>query len=394
MTNLSRILSRMTFDAQVCLLVTTGNELFTRIRMPGAECSKLIGTMIAFNLRDVKVKMAMEFAEQNNSRASDATEILGSFRMRLLVVPAVGIVGGIVFGSWGLLPNSESTTSMTAHSNQIVTRMVAKPMIEDALSNSIDLDETHDDVRSTVDHGTLPAWESALRRKIELLESGYVHLNSCKDYQATFRKEEVVKGELLEEQVMAIKCREKPFSVYLHWLAGDVGREVIFVDGRNDGKMIAHDGGWKARIPAFTLSTDCMLAMRDARYPVTSAGISGLIEIMLSVHRDDLIRCNVASCQCEPHQRFQDRPCEMFTTIYKSRSESPVYRKSITFIDEQWNVPIHSRHFEWPSSKVKLTEDELDGATLIESYSFTDIEFGCNLTDHDFDPKHPEYHFR
>ena len=191
-----------------------------------------------------------------------------------------------------------------------------------------------------------------------------------------------------------MKCRHKPFSVYLEWLSGDVGREVIFVEGANQGNMIAHDGGWKARIPAFSLSPDCKLAMRDSRYPVTSAGLLGLIETMLGVHEDDLRRGNVASCELESGRMFEGRPAFMFTTKYKSRAQSNQYRKSITLIDQEWNIPCHTRHFQWADTMEIVDDNALDDATLIESYSFTNIQFEYRMTDRDFDRANPEYHFR
>ena len=193
---------------------------------------------------------------------------------------------------------------------------------------------------------------------------------------------------------MSIKCRHQPFSVYLLWLTGDTGREVLYVDGGHDGKMIAHDGGWKARLPAFTMATDGYLAMRDARYPVTVAGLEGLIDMMRAVHLEDLARSNFDSCDLEPQGEFAGRPCFVFTTKYKSAVDSPTYRKSVTCIDHEWNVPLHSRHFEWRTSGPVLPEAQLDEATLVESYSFTELAFCRTLSDRDFDRANPEYHFR
>lgn len=219
-------------------------------------------------------------------------------------------------------------------------------------------------------------------------------LDSIRDYTAELHKQEVVHGQLLDAQSISMKCRHKPFSVYLLWLTGHTGREVLYIDGTNSGKMIAHDGGWKARIPAFALSIDGNYAMRDTRYPVITAGLRGMIEMMDGVHQDDLSRQNFESCEHDSPREFDGRPCHVFTTRYKSALDSPVYRKSITWIDQEWNVPIHTRHFEWPPSAKSIAEEELDEATIIESYSFTNIAFDCQLTDGDFDRTNPEYRFR
>ena len=241
-----------------------------------------------------------------------------------------------------------------------------------------------------------PKWTAAqrmLQHKVELMQRGRAFLLTVPTYTARLSKQEVVKGELLPEQVMSLKCRHSPFSVYLLWLGGDAGREVIYVEGANSGKLIAHDGGWKSRLPAFSLTPDSWLAMRDARYPVTAAGVVALIDIMDGIHADDLARATVASCE-QTAGHFNGRPCDTFTMQYKNRELSPTYRKSITLIDQEWHVPLSTRHFEWPGPESTAPEDQLDDATLVESYTFTDLTFHAPLTDRDFDSTNAEYQFR
>lgn len=239
------------------------------------------------------------------------------------------------------------------------------------------------------------AANEVLRQKTKAMQEGLDLLSQVNTYTAKARKQEFVDGKLLEPQVILLKCRAKPFSVYGCWVEGDVGREVIYVEGENDNKVIGHDGGWKSKIPALVLDPNCRLAMLDTRYPVTKGGIAGLAETMLQVHLEDLQRGNVASCTCDADEQFEGRPCAKYTTIYKSQTDSPVYRKSVTFLDQEWKIPVHSTHFEWPQNDTSYqSEAELDENTLIEDYSFSDISMGCSLSDNDFDPKNPEYNFR
>lgn len=236
--------------------------------------------------------------------------------------------------------------------------------------------------------------EQTLQRKLEFLERGRSFLRSIPGYTAQFSKQEVVGGELLEEQIIFLKCRHQPFSVYLLWETGDAGREVLYVEGANLGRLLVHDGGWKSRLPALSLTPDCAWALHDSRYPVTSAGLLGLIEIMVRTHRDDLSHSNFAACELHTDSDVAGRPCLEFVTRYKNSEVSPKYRKSITRIDEEWNVPLESQHFEWPRDRADRTPDELDPATLIEWYRFTDIDFGYRPEELDFDRANPAYRFR
>ena len=234
-----------------------------------------------------------------------------------------------------------------------------------------------------------------LQKKVALMEEGRQFLKKQGTYTAELSKQEVVGDELLDEHVMDLKCREEPFSVYLNWKSGDRGREVLYVEGENEGRLLAHDGGWKSRLPAFSLDPECSLAMRDSRYPVTSAGLGGLVDIMCSVHEHDLKAGNVLSCEHRKDTEFDGRPVHTFITTYRDQKSSPTYRKSITLIDQEWNVPVSTHNFTWPDEDQKsLSGKQLDEATLIESYQFRDINFGTQLTEADFSRDHEDYRFR
>ncbi len=302
------------------------------------------------------------------------------------------IVGGIGLGAFGLLSVMRPPLPENLHGTQSVSvNPVIRAVAEtDRTQPSPDSAATE---RIRPGDPKLTAAQRMLQHKVELMQRGRAFVLTVPTYTARLTKQEVVKGELLPEQVMSLKCRHSPFSVYLRWLTGDVGREVIYVDGANAGKLIAHDGGWKSRLPALSLTPDSWLAMRDARYPVTAAGVVALIDIMDGIHADDLGRATVASCE-QTAGHFNGRPCDTFTMQYKNREVSPTYRKSITLIDREWHVPLSTRHFEWPRPESTVPETQLDDATLIESYAFTDLTFHAPLTDRDFDSTNAEYQFR
>lgn len=312
--------------------------------------------------------------------------------MKIIGTLAVGMISLIACGLGLQRPPEETGSSPAkASEHQQVVTMRIDFGDETGLAKSISGVETAD---SRMQEETVDEHRVNLHRKISLLKKGDAFLAGIDGYCATLAKQEVVGSELLDEQTIQMKCRHKPFSVYLNWLTVDPGREVIYIEGQNEGKLIAHDGGWKARIPAFTLDPGCRLAMRDARYPVTTAGIANLARTMLDVHREDIQRDSVATCMVEENQSFDGRSCTVFTTQYKAPGSSPTYRKSITYIDDEWNLPVYSRHFAWPESGKGKNEDELDASTLIESYSFTDLKMSYPLTDKDFDRDNSEYHFR
>lgn len=234
--------------------------------------------------------------------------------------------------------------------------------------------------------------ELNLTKKIDLLKKGIAFLQATPDYTAQFTKRELVNGELLDEQTMAIKVRHEPFSIYLKWLDYDAGREVMYVDGVNDGKMIVHSGtGWKSRLPAILMEPDSTLALQEARYPVTRAGMLALADTIVSFNQKDLEAKSFAHCHHLEDQMVGDRSCHCFVLEYKDRTANSDYRKSMTLIDKEWGIPLYIKNFGWPTDDAKLPEEELDELTLLEHYVYSDVKFRAALTHLDFDHANEDY---
>ena len=118
-------------------------------------------------------------------------------------------------------------------------------------------------------------------------------LTSCRqninDYTALLVKRERVNGQVGVHEFMSAKIRNRkvvngqivqPLSVYLNFLKPTTvkGREVIYVENQNEGKLVAHEGGFKGKfLPTVSLPVDGMLAMRGQRYPMTEIGIENMI---------------------------------------------------------------------------------------------------------------------
>ena len=236
--------------------------------------------------------------------------------------------------------------------------------------------------------------ERVLLKKVEILDKGIVFLTQTPDYTAQFSKQEVVGGELLDEQTMLMKLTHQPFSVYLKWMDYDTGREVIYGEGLNDGNMLVHPGGWKARLPAISMEPDSSLAMREARHPITQVGLLNLTRKTIDFHRENLVTKNFTRCEQTEDQAISGRDCLCFVTEYRDSASSKDYRKSIMLIDKEWSVPLFIKNFGWPTDNVTAVGEELDAATLVEQYTYSDVKFRANLTAFDFDRANEDYGFK
>lgn len=315
---------------------------------------------------------------------------------------ANGLAGMIAFGALGILyleappiPAGSGVVRIAGVSSRALIKPASQAAAVPQAMASIGSEPAPAEVARKAEAGsTADPVVAELQKKIGLLNQGRKFLLDCPDYTAVFSKQELVGNQLLDLQDIFLKCRHQPFSVYLYWMTGDEGREVLYVEGQNEGRMVVHGGGWKARLPSLTISPDSTLAMQESRYPVTKAGLLGTVDMTLAVHAEDLAKQRLSRCEQLDDQEFDGRLCSTFVTEYKSAASSPTYRKSITLIDKEWNVPLYTRNFGWPGPAEKSSGEELDEATLIEFYTFTDVQFRQQLASADFDRANAEYMFK
>ncbi|MSR56316.1 MAG: DUF1571 domain-containing protein [Planctomycetaceae bacterium] len=259
--------------------------------------------------------------------------------------------------------------------------------------SSLSMDEINQRIQGAI-HGS----KLAMQLHVALLEVGKQRLENFPDYTATFFKQEKVDGDDLQElQTLQLKLRHKPFSVYMKWLeGGDVGRQVLYVEGEYENRMLVKFGGAKARLlPILKLEPTGALAMKESRHPIVEMGLLQLSELIIKYRKRDLGLKDGVRWQMLADQKVMDRDCHCFIVEYDSKEIEPVYRKSITYIDKELSIPICVRSYGWPEAD-SLTADPqtLDAETLIEYYGYKDVEFESRLTASDFDKANAEYKFR
>lgn len=227
---------------------------------------------------------------------------------------------------------------------------------------------------------------SELDRALALAKHALGTLKTVKDYTGKFCKHERVGDALMSEECNAMKVRHQPFSVYLRVLdpAPSAGQEAIFVEGRNDGNIIAHTAGFGSNvIGRVSLDPHGFLATRGNRYNIKDVGLKNLVLKLLELgERKELFRDSKVKID---KVEFGERPC----TRVEISNPHPIgdFHLAIARIvlDAEWDVPVHFESHEWPAGGGK--------AVLSESYSYYDLKFNVGLTDRDFDPDNPDYAF-
>lgn len=224
-----------------------------------------------------------------------------------------------------------------------------------------------------------------LDRALALAQHSLETLENVKDYTGVFSKRELVSGSMVEERDK-MKVRHRPFSVYLRVIepTSSAGQEVIYVEGRNNGNLVAHTVGLGSNlIGRLNLDPDGIIAKRGNRYTIRDVGLKNLTKKLIDLgSRKGLFRDSTVKIE---GGEFAERPC----TDVKISSPRPVgaFRLATAriAIDREWDVPVLYEAYEWPADGGK--------PFLSETYSYFDLEFDVGLTDRDFDPDNSEYSF-
>lgn len=230
--------------------------------------------------------------------------------------------------------------------------------------------------------------EHPLMPVLRWAEAGRPHVAAIADYTATVTKQENINGDLQEAQVMDIKIRHEPFSVYLkfRYPKSAAGREAIYVQGVNDSKLIAHGVGMEKTFGTQFLDPEGFIAMRGNKYPITKMGVLNLVDELVIVGKLDT---KYGECVVKYYKevKLDDRLCTMIEVTHPVPRTNFRFHKARIYVDNEYNMPIRYESYEWPKA-------EGEKPVLIEAYTYQKLKLNVGLTDRDFDYKNPDYGYR
>ncbi len=234
---------------------------------------------------------------------------------------------------------------------------------------------------------------------IALAQNGLNTLReNVRDYTCVMVKRERIDGQLGDYEYMYAKVRNEkhvngkvavPFAVYLYFLKPEdvKGREVIYVRGHNDDKLIAHEpsSSLLGKFGSVWLRPDGMMAMKGNRYPITEIGMEILVVRLLETGQRDRQRGEV-QVQFRKGAKINGRVCTMLEVIHPVKRPYFDFHKAQIFIDDELNIPIRYAAWTWPVR-------EGGEPVLEEEYTYLQVKLNPGLTEKDFDPENPDYKF-
>lgn len=245
-----------------------------------------------------------------------------------------------------------------------------------------------DEAIENADHPLEPALKIA-KRGLENIE------NNVADYQTVMVKQARIGKKLSEVEHLQLKIRhagkaengdEIPLSIYMKFLAPQsaLGQEVIYVDGWNDGKLVAHLPGMM-NFKRIYLKPESPLAMRGNIYPITMIGMKKLIQMMIEKGENDLEydECKVTF---NPSIEIDGRKCLLLRIEHPIKRDHFEFHIAKVYIDLEYELPVAYEGYLWP-------EKEGDEPPLYERYIYTELKLNTGLSDADFDPANEAYNY-
>ncbi|HZZ29634.1 MAG TPA: DUF1571 domain-containing protein [Pirellulales bacterium] len=208
------------------------------------------------------------------------------------------------------------------------------------------------------------------------------------DYTATVIMQSRFAGQLKPQEICNVKIRSQPFSIYMDFLAPESlkGQEAMYVEGVHDNQLVGHAGsGLRTLAGSVWLDPKSAIAMLGQRYPITELGIANLTKRLIEVGEHDR---KYAECYVWRNDRAKvgDRSCILVTVMHPIRRPGFIFHIARIFIDKELTVPLHYEAYDWPAH-------EGDPPLLLERYTYVNLKLNPGLTDADFDPHNPDYHF-
>jgi hypothetical protein len=209
---------------------------------------------------------------------------------------------------------------------------------------------------------------------IQQMQTAYADLD---DYTATFIRRERIEGELRAPETILLKFR-KPERIYMRFTVSKaVGREILFVKGRDEDRALIHERGWKTLF-TIVIAPDDALVLKESRHPITDVGIGRLIDLLAAGTSGRITNGELRWREVAPAgEASPTRRIELLSSVVVANCSC---QRVIVTIDVASRLPVGAEIFDGSDQ-------------LLGTYEYHDIRINPQLTDRDFDPGNSNYTF-
>jgi hypothetical protein len=212
---------------------------------------------------------------------------------------------------------------------------------------------------------------------LRLIAQAHEVMKGVRDFSCTLIKRERIKGALQPNNVIIMKVRNNPFSVYMGWKAPEdlANQEICYIAQRHRNTMRARSPGIILGVAGFiTVDLDDPRARENSNHSPAEAGIGKLIERLANDWERDR-QLGQTSSQIAEYE-YNKRRCLRVETTHPARPMAPYFSyRTVVYFDKENQLPIRLELYDWPRVGGAPTGD------LIEVYSYVDLRLNVGLRD-------------
>lgn len=239
-----------------------------------------------------------------------------------------------------------------------------------------------------------------LDQALEVAHGCLKHIQTdIKDYTALLIRRETVNKELKPMEYTFVKIRNRkthngkivvPFGLYMKVLKGPnsrKGSEAIWVEGANDGKILAHGGRRVEKlIGMIPLEPKSNIARQNTNYYIWDTGIEELTKKLIQRANNErkFPECEV---QMSKDAKINGRSCTLIQLVHPVKRPQFEFHIAHVFVDNEYNVPIRYAAYDWPTQPGAKPQ-------IIEEFTYLNLKLNPGLTAADFNYKNPAYDYR
>jgi hypothetical protein len=219
-----------------------------------------------------------------------------------------------------------------------------------------------------------------MRALYERARQRYADMDS---YIFRMKRREVVNGRKQPEEVVQVKLRREPYSVYLKWLNPESkGRETVYVRGKYENKMqlvlAANDAfPFSPAGMRWSIAPDDPMTRAKSRYPITETGFGPLIErfgkMVAAAEKGD---SREGTMKYAPRTKRPEFAVEL----------EGVYQVLPAMSDPQLPKGGERWLFFDPANGLPALVIAHDSTGEVEYYCFDHVQYPVRLDDDDFNP--------
>lgn len=235
-------------------------------------------------------------------------------------------------------------------------------------------------------------FENMIRTKplAALIEARRNHIQTVKDYEVTFVKQESLASGMSAEQEIQVKFRNEPYSVFMHWTRNQgLAERVIYVKGRWIDKDADNPDEREQAIcqPGAALR----LLVKSVFQPIHGsrahdASRRYIDEFGFQRSLDLLIKyCEIASDRKELKLEYRGESFFDGRPTWVLRRHLPYEKEGGTYPDRICEIHI-DREYRIPVAVYCYSNDEMKPEQLLGKYEYTNIRLNAGLREADFDP--------